>query len=168
MLLVVCDATPLIYLTRLGRLGLLRQLHEAVLVPPAVGGEVAVRGSALPEGAAAQQAAKEGWLRVESPQGRLTISPTDTEDLDPGETEAIQLAIENDALLAIDEIHGRDVALKLGVKITGTVGLLARARREGLLPSLRAELDRLRTETTFRLSDSVYRDAISSVGEQAS
>jgi predicted nucleic acid-binding protein len=34
MLLVVCDATPLIYLAKIGRFDLLHNLHEEVLVPP--------------------------------------------------------------------------------------------------------------------------------------
>ena len=85
--------------------------------------------------------------------------------MDPGEKEAIQLAIERSALLAIDESHGRTVARRLGVKMTGTLGLLIRARREGLVPILREELDRLRSQTTFRMSAQLYRDALRAAGE---
>ncbi len=165
MVLVVCDSTPLIYLARLGRFDLLRKLHESVLLPPAVWHEVAVVGSELPEGQQVQLAAKEQWLRVESPRAELQLRGVEVEDLDLGEKQALQLAIEQHALLIIDEALGRAVATRLGLKVTGTVGLLIRARREGLLMSLRTELDRLRSETNFRMSEILYRDALRSVGE---
>jgi predicted nucleic acid-binding protein len=164
MLLVVCDSTPLIYLTRIGRFELLKQLHEEVLIPQAVWDEVGVAGGDLPEGVAIRAAAAARWLRVERPVGQLAIAPSELDDLDPGETEAIQLAVERGALLAIDESHGREIATRLGLKLTGTVGILMRARHQGLVPDLRAELQRLR-QTTFRLSLAVCRDALLSVGE---
>ncbi len=101
-----------------------------------------------------QLAAKEQWLRVESPRAELQLRGVEVEDLDLGEKQALQLAIEQHALLIIDDL-----------KVTGTVGLLIRARREGLLMSLRTELDRLRSETNFRMSEILYRDALRSVGE---
>lgn len=165
MLLVVCDSTPLIYLTRLGRFDLLRRFYEGVILPPAVWQEVAVEGARLPEGRAVRAAAQAGWLRIERPVRPLAISPSEAADLDPGEVEAIQLALERGALLAIDEIHGREIAMRLGLKLTGTVGILVRARREGVVASLRDELTRLR-ETTFRLSEAVCREALASVGEE--
>ncbi len=167
MLLVVCDATPLIYLAKIGRFDLLHNLHEEVLVPPAVWQEVAVQGASFPEGAAIRQAADDGWLQIEKPKGQLPATAKEREDLDPGEEEAIQLAIERSALLVIDEAHGREVALRLQVRITGTIGLLIRSKIEGLLPSLRVELDRLCAETTFRLSSSVYNEALRAVGESS-
>jgi hypothetical protein len=168
MLLVVCDATPLIYLAKIGRFDLLHQLHEQVLIPPAVWQEVAVQGASFPEGSAVNRAAADGWLRVEKPKGQLAATAKEREDLDPGEEEAIQLAIERSALLVIDEAHGREVALRLHVKITGTIGLLIRSKMEGFVLSLRAELDRLRAETTFRLSSDVYNEALRAVGEPSS
>jgi predicted nucleic acid-binding protein len=155
MLLVVCDATPLIYLAKIGRFDLLHKLHEQVLVPPAVWQEVAVQGASFPEGSAVNRAVGDGWLRVEKPKGQLAATAKEREDLDPGEEEAI------------DEAHGREVALRLHVKITGTIGLLIRSKIEGFVPSLRAELDRLRAETTFRLSPALYNEALRAVGESS-
>lgn len=166
MLLVVCDSTPLIYLARLGRFDLLRQLYELVLIPQAVWHEVAVKGAQFVEGTAVQVAVKAGWMRVETPVGHLQVSPSEAEDLDPGEEEALQLAIERDAMIAIDESHGRDVAKRLGLRITGTVGILVRARHEGVIPALAPELARLR-QTTFRVSEAVIREALARVGETA-
>jgi len=43
--------------------------------------------------------------------------------------------------------------------------MLIRAKLEGHLPTLRGELDRLRDEGGFWISDDLYRDALRAVGE---
>lgn len=61
----VCNATPLIHLSRIGRLELLRELYAQVLVPNAVADEVARRPSVeLDAGFAAD------WLKRVTPRGR--------------------------------------------------------------------------------------------------
>jgi predicted nucleic acid-binding protein len=129
MLLVVCDATPLIYLAKIEQFELLRNLHEQVLVPPTVWPEVAIQGASLPEGVAIRKAAADAWLRIEKPQGRLAATAKEREDLDAGEEEAIQLAIERSALLVIDEAHGREVALRLNVRIWNNWSIDSRPKR---------------------------------------
>ena len=56
MLAVVSDSSPLVYLTRLNRFYLLRQLFNGVFIPDAVWREVALEGAAKPEGANVRQA----------------------------------------------------------------------------------------------------------------
>lgn len=48
---------------------------------------------------------------------------------------------------------------------TGVIGLLIRAKLEGILPSLREELDRLRLDAGFWISDDVYKGALEAVDE---
>jgi hypothetical protein len=58
--------------------------------------------------------------------------------LDPREAEAIALAVEQaPSLLLIDERDGRQVARTLKVPITGTVGVLLRAKALGFVPGIK-------------------------------
>lgn len=73
----------------------------------------------------------------------------------PGESECLLLAKELKAsLLLIDEQKGRKMAKKLGLRITGTVGVLARAAEKKLLPEekLAPSLRKLQ-KSGFRLSE---------------
>ena len=64
MPVVVADSSPIVYLSRLGRLGLLHDLYSSVLIPTAVWREVAVEGKGLPEAQALTEAVKIGRAHV--------------------------------------------------------------------------------------------------------
>lgn len=161
---VVSDSSPLVYLTRLERSALLREIYGQVLIPSAVWREVAVVGAHLPEGRNVKGAVAEGWLVVKSPATPAASIGERVADLGDGEREAILLALERQALL-IDEADGRRTAESLGLRCTGTVGVLVEAKLRRLIPALQPELDRLRSATTFRLADAVCRNALAAVGE---
>jgi predicted nucleic acid-binding protein len=77
-------------------------------------------------------------------------------NLDPGESEAIALAVEIRAdLLIVDERAGRNTAAALGLNCMGTLGVLALASRRGLL-NFEAALESLLL-TNFRASDELIR-----------
>ncbi|WP_328985021.1 DUF3368 domain-containing protein [Thiorhodovibrio winogradskyi] len=66
-------------------------------------------------------------------------------DLGPGETETIGLALEHPgSLVILDDLLGRRVALDAGLRVTGTLGLLLKAKRLGMLPSMAAAIGELR------------------------
>ncbi len=132
-MIVVSDAGPLIYLGAVGHLSILRALFDRVVVPEAVWHEVVVVGADRP-GAAATRAAT--WIQVMHADARAVLPLRDR--LDPGEAEAIVLASAVHAdLLLIDDQAGREMAAELGLTIVGTLGVLVRAKRSGLLPAVR-------------------------------
>ncbi len=161
---VVSDSSPLIYLTRLGRLEWLRVIYGSIIIPEAVWSEIIVGGKAFPEAVAVQSAVAQGWMNVQSIEGEPPLAQSS--ELDPGETEAILLARKLKAILVIDESAGRAVARELGIEITGTAGVLLRAKLQGLTKSLRNELDCLERETTFWLADDVRNELLREASEQ--
>jgi predicted nucleic acid-binding protein len=67
--------------------------------------------------------------------------------LDSGEAAVIQLALELEVpWVAIDEWKGRRAALAVGLQVTGTLGLLGRAKVLGLIPSLKPLVERATAE----------------------
>ena len=165
MPVVVSDSSPLVYLTRLGRFELLRQIYGEVLIPSAVWQEVAVAGAGFPEGGTVRQAVADGWLVPVSAGAVRPSIAASIAGLGDAEREAIQLALERGAMLIVDEADGRQAAMLLGIPTTGTVGVLIEARLRRLITTLKPELDRLRSTTNFRLSDPVYHRALAAVNE---
>jgi uncharacterized protein len=141
-MIVVADASPLIALCRIGRLDLLRDVFGKLLVPDAVWQEVVVAGEGVP--GVAEVPATE-WIERRSVQD-LTLVFLLRQDLGAGEAEAIVLARECGAgVLLMDERIGRAAAERLGLKVTGLVGVLLEARRRGLLTGLSVIAESLRT-----------------------
>jgi predicted nucleic acid-binding protein len=163
---VVADSSPIVYLARLGRLGLLHSLYSEVFIPAAVWREVAIEGRVLIEGQSLLSAASEGWIRVDGSAAASASESPLLKELDDGEREAITLAIRLKALLIIDEAGGRAAATKLGVTLTGTLGVLVQATRRGFIQRLKPELDRLMDETNFRCADELIAGALKDVGEE--
>jgi predicted nucleic acid-binding protein len=60
-------------------------------------------------------------------------------------------------VLLLDETETRRVAGLYGLPVTGIIGLLIQAKREGRISSLAEEMDRLREEGNFWIQDALYR-----------
>jgi predicted nucleic acid-binding protein len=159
--IVISDASPLINLARVEQLDLLAVFYGRVIIPRAVYDEVVVRGQGR-EGSAEVQDAS--WIDVDDPQDDLAVQALAAE-LGMGEASAIILAQERRAmLLLIDEIRGRRIAQQLGLKVCGTLGVLARAKREGHVSSVRSVLTLLRARGTW-IGEGLYEQVLRLVGE---
>ena len=87
-------------------------------------------------------------------------------DLDSGESEAITLAVENNAdILLLDDKSARLIAANLGLNIIGIVGILIWAKKEGIIKRLSKELENLREKANFRMSEDLIKSALQEVNE---
>ena len=126
----VSNTGPLIVLYETGLLSILHQMYDEVLVPLAVYNEI----SRVEEGVKLLDA--NPWIRVVEVKGKELVRVLLT-FLDEGEAEAITLAKESNLPILLDERKGRRIAKSLGVRVEGTLGLLVRAKRRGLVSSVR-------------------------------
>ncbi len=164
---VVADASTLILLAKIGRFALLEGFHAPIAIASAVWREVVSEGQGRAGAQEVEVAESAGWLAVHTPQNQNLVRLLRAE-LDDGEAETIALALELRAeLVLLDEREARRIAEMYGLRKTGVIGLLIRAKLEGKLDSLRHELNRLREEAGFWLDERLYRQALEVVEEDS-
>lgn len=169
--IVITDASPLIALARIGRIHLLRDLFSEVWITETVRQEVLLGGE-FNDAASIDAAIRAGWLQVELLPETLP-SPVSVAayvaGLDPGETSAILWAAGlqqtgQRVLLIMDEMKGRAVARRLSLEIMGSAGIIATAKRLGLIPQARPLLEQLQA-SGYYLSPVVAEMALKMAGE---
>ncbi len=99
---VVCDSSVLIHLANIRRLYLLKDFYEKILIPPAVWREVVEEGKEKDEVKLVKEAYSSGWTVIEAPANKPLVKLLERY-LHPGEAETIALAVEESALILIDE-----------------------------------------------------------------
>jgi uncharacterized protein len=134
----VSNASPLNHLHRAGALDVLPAVcGNVVLIPEEVRTELRAgieRGKGGPDPDALV------WIRVVAVQQPEDIAAL---RLGAGERGVLAVGRERNAIIVLDDGPARSAAKRLGLRMTGTMGLLVQARRQGVLPALRPVLDRL-------------------------
>ena len=134
----VINASPLILLNKIGRLYLLNELFDSIFIPNSVLREIdPVNASELKVGLSGLSFIPlevSNVIAVRGLLGRLHI----------GEVEVMVGAIEKSvSTVILDDNAARNKAKQLGLEVTGTVGILLRARRLGLISDIGPELNKL-------------------------
>jgi uncharacterized protein len=161
-MIVVADTSVLLNLALVGQIELLPTLFGRVLIPEAVHSEF--------ERLAASSGRFTGLKLPTWVQTHPLTHPQASEEmrkrLDPGESEAICLAIELNAdAVLMDESEGRSIAQARGLRTIGILGILIEARRKGLLLAIAPVIDDLRMKAKFRLADSLVNQVLATLGE---
>ncbi len=134
---IVADTSCLILLEKIGELELLHKVFGEIIVTQDVADEY---GNALPR-----------WISVQNPTNPKYQKILET-SVDKGEASAIALAVELvDCLLIIDDLKGRNLADALGIKITGTLGVILEAKLSGKIASVKPMLTAIK-QTDFHFS----------------
>ena len=157
----VVNTSPLIFLSHLGRLELLRRQERAICIPRAVAEEVAEKPDVAVQ---AVQDACAAWMQIREVVDRTAVNVTQA-TLHQGEADVIVLAIELQAeMLVMDDQDARRFATRCGLKTIGTLGILLAAKQRGDIPSLRQEIESLRT-LGFRANPRLVAAALQRAGE---
>lgn len=156
---IAVNTGPLIALAACDALDLLRRLHSHVLVPTAVIEEFG-RGRA-----GAPPSPLPSWFDVRTlsvPMPAILIA-----HLDQGEASAIALAIEAGVrIVAMDERRGRLVAREMGLAVTGSLGVLLRAKRLGIIDAVGPRIAAMRRNGIW-LGDLLVRRVLAEAQEPA-
>lgn len=140
----VANAGPLIRLSWLDRLDLLHHLYDEIVVPAAVQHELFQGRADAPGMQALRDAFRTGQLHVRSVADQTLLAGL-LDTLDRGEAEAIALLIEQGSgLVLLDDRRARAEARRRGLPLTGTIGILQRARQRGLIEAVMPLLAELR------------------------
>jgi uncharacterized protein len=162
--IVISDTSAITNLAAIQHLQLLPQLYNQVAIPEAVYRELAEIDPPVPGTLEVQTSP---WLKVRQVVDRVMVERLQVEvRLDPGESEAIALAMELKAdLLLIDERRGKAEADRLGIRITGLLGILVEAKQKNLIVAVKPLMDALIATSNFRVSSALYNQILDIVDE---
>jgi len=148
---IISDTSCLIILTKIGEIDLLRQLYKTVTITQDISLEY---GENLPD-----------WFEVQQVKDHYRQQLLEMQ-VDKGEASAIALALEtSDNIVILDDWKARKVAERLGLSVTGTLGVIIKARNTGIIPSIKPYLDKIR-ETNFRISEELEQIALKEANEK--
>jgi predicted nucleic acid-binding protein len=155
----VANASPIIVLAKSGYLDLLTKLSTGVLLPQTVVDEII----AGPPDDPARQSIETGWGIREA--ASVVVSELLEWGLGPGETAVLALAQERASAIAVlDDAAARNCAKVVGVPVIGTLGIIVRAKKHGLIPSA-AEAMRALQHVGLHLDNETIHHALKHVGE---
>ena len=142
---VISDTSCLIAMEKLDAFHLLKSLYGEVKITSEIAAEF---GKSLPE-----------WFKIEKSTNKKFQKIIETL-IDKGEASAIALALNYDnSLLILDDLKGRKFAVKLGLKITGTLGILYKCKQVGIIEKIKPFIDKL-INSGFRLPEKVVAEIL--------
>ena len=126
---VIVNSTPLIAFSKVDKLELLKTMYEEIYIPGAVFEEVTKKNDIVRE-----KILQNDWIHIEKIQD-INDRRMYSAKLHAGEVEVMILAQEQDesVLVVIDDYAARKTAEFLGLRLTGTIGVLIKAKQQGIL-----------------------------------
>lgn len=154
------NASPLILLGKTDNLHLLAGLADSAVVPQAVADEIGAKADGTSILEALARHSQYGVVKDEA------VSPEVLAwDLGAGETQVIANAQRHGAdRVVLDDLEARRCAKAMGLKVLGTLGIIARAKRMSQLDLAAPVIGRLR-ETGLYVSEELVEQILREVGE---
>ena len=158
--IAVINASPLIFLSRSGKLALLYEFASRILVPTSVAKEISARGAG---DVTAKSIEDTPWIEVVS--SPLVTEAIASWGLGPGESSVLAVAAASPGMVAIiDDLAGRKCAACLDIPVRGTLGIVLEAKRRGVIRQARPVLEELIASGLY-LRRHVLDEALKRVGE---
>ena len=154
---IISNASPLIFLSKIGRIGLLHELFGEIFIPEAAWTEATHKPDYVTDNL--RELKSKGQRNVFTVKNTIAVSAM-IGRLYIGESEVIvgagELGIPS---VILDDGYARSKAKQMDLVVIGTLGILVAAQKKGLITDLGVELDRLR-KIGFRISDSIVEQII--------
>jgi uncharacterized protein len=158
---VVCDASTLIALARIGQLDILGRVGARVMIPRVVYDEVVVKGVGKP---GADEIRDAPWIETHEVADRDVVARFRAV-LHAGESEAIALAQEIEAdVIILDDEQARNTASAEGLRVVGLLAFLILAKERGIISHVKPLLDALRRQGFF-IGDDLYQHILRQTDE---
>lgn len=136
---IVSNTTPIISLLKIGKLSILKDLYKSIIIPKEVFNEIENGKNK----SYYINLLEIEWIEIKEIKDKKSLSYF--LDLDKGEAETIILANEINAdLVIIDEKLARYHAKHANLKVTGTLGVLLKAKRKGKIKNIKTLLNELK------------------------
>lgn len=143
--IVISDTSTLILFHKIDEFNLLKKVYGELITTPEIAGEF---GETLPD-----------WIKIQPVTDKKYQSFLETQ-VDYGEASAIALAAEyDDVLLLLDDLKARKLAALLNFKITGTLGIIHKAKQMSIIDKVKPLIDKLLL-TDFRIADNIIEEIL--------
>ena len=143
--IVISDTSTLIIFHKIGELTILKNVYGDLVTTPEVAEEF---GETIPY-----------WIEIKSASDKKYQIFLETQ-VDLGEASAIALATDyDDVLLLLDDLKARKLARKLNFKITGTLGIIHKAKQLGVIHKVKPLIDKLLL-TDFRIAENIVNELL--------
>lgn len=164
----VSNASPLIGLAHAKSFDLLQSLFQKVYVPQKIYDEVVAQAKGRVGASEVMQAISEGWMEVKKVWDRKAVAQLMKGfNLDRGETEAIQLAVDlKVGYIPIEERGGKRCVRAIAPHLvtTGAAGVIVFAKKQGITPEAKNRLTLLLN--AHHINQTIYADALKKAGER--
>lgn len=158
---VVVNTTPLIALSHTGQLDVLKKLYGEIVIPEAVYTELSAKAESICKKTVDKSL---DWIRVDKIKNQMAKAMYKTQ-LHDGEVEVMILSKEIGAdVVIIDDANAKKHAKYLGLSVTGTLGVLIKAKQEGYVKELKPILQQM-VENGIYISQSLIVLCLKQVGE---
>ncbi len=163
-MIIISDTSPISNFFIIGKLQLLQNIYENVIIPEAVYNEL----TALQQsGFDISNITLSPWITVQKITSETEL-PFLLQKIDRGEAEAIILAKELHAeLLLMDESRGRKIAKEAGLQTIGLLGVLLEAKSKAIISSVKEIIDELKNKAKFRIHEKLYKEVLLLANEES-